>query len=186
MGNTGDDEKDVEKLDKNTERVNLIEDLTNCSLNDKDIRYSFKKDIDSDKLFDKESKIVDEEKEIIVKDKVRHENSENNPINNGDKISQKQLPDDDGDQGIYCDNDGDQGIYRDDYGDSSNEEVDVDGDDDGCYDNSDDDDSDDNDGWITPGNISQVKAEFGICETQSKPTNITVGCLTTDFAMQVI
>ena len=51
-----------------------------------------------------------------------------------------------------------------------------------CYYNDEDDDSE---GWITPDNIGKVKAEFGLTEAQSKPIGVRVGCLTTDFAMQV-
>ncbi|XP_046842737.1 RNA-binding protein NOB1-like [Xenia sp. Carnegie-2017] len=50
-----------------------------------------------------------------------------------------------------------------------------------CYYN---DEDDDGEGWITPDNIGQVKAEFGLTEAQSKPIGVRVGCLTTDFAMQ--
>lgn len=37
-------------------------------------------------------------------------------------------------------------------------------------------------GWITPSNIRQVKMD---CADWTAPANVTVGCLTTDFAMQV-
>lgn len=37
-------------------------------------------------------------------------------------------------------------------------------------------------GWITPSNIGQVKMD---CADWTAPTDVTVGCLTTDFAMQV-
>ncbi|XP_030060527.1 RNA-binding protein NOB1 [Microcaecilia unicolor] len=40
---------------------------------------------------------------------------------------------------------------------------------------------DDDEGWITPSNIKQIQHELGCREV---PDNITVGCLTTDFAMQ--
>ena len=47
-----------------------------------------------------------------------------------------------------------------------------------------DDDDGDDDGWITPSNICSVKQSMGeyeaICEER-----VDVGCLTTDFAMQV-
>lgn len=42
-------------------------------------------------------------------------------------------------------------------------------------------DEDDGGGWITPGNIKQVKMESG---DWSQPEDVQVGCLTTDFAMQ--
>ncbi|XP_071779261.1 RNA-binding protein NOB1 [Centroberyx gerrardi] len=44
-----------------------------------------------------------------------------------------------------------------------------------------DDDDDDGGGWITPGNINQVKMESG---DWMAPADVRVGCLTTDFAMQ--
>lgn len=43
------------------------------------------------------------------------------------------------------------------------------------------DEDDDGGGWITPGNIKQVKMETG---DWSQPEDVQVGCLTTDFAMQ--
>ncbi|XP_072321398.1 RNA-binding protein NOB1 [Eucyclogobius newberryi] len=42
-------------------------------------------------------------------------------------------------------------------------------------------DEDDGGGWITPRNIKQVKMDSG---DWSQPEDVTVGCLTTDFAMQ--
>uniref|UniRef100_A0AAZ1X107 RNA-binding protein NOB1 n=1 Tax=Oreochromis aureus TaxID=47969 RepID=A0AAZ1X107_OREAU len=44
-----------------------------------------------------------------------------------------------------------------------------------------DDDDDDGGGWITPGNIKQVKMDSA---DWTAPADIRVGCLTTDFAMQ--
>lgn len=41
-------------------------------------------------------------------------------------------------------------------------------------------------GWITPDNITYVKNEIGESAINSaSATNVVVGCLTTDFAMQV-
>lgn len=37
-------------------------------------------------------------------------------------------------------------------------------------------------GWITPSNISQVKMDSA---DWTAPAEVTVGCVTTDFAMQV-
>ncbi len=37
--------------------------------------------------------------------------------------------------------------------------------------------------WITPSNLKQVKKAMG--DKNSEPARVTVGCLTTDFAMQV-
>ena len=51
--------------------------------------------------------------------------------------------------------------------------------------NSDNDDDDDDDGWITPDNIKHVKSQMGKEMLDAIPANVTVGCLTTDFAMQV-
>ncbi|AWP01024.1 putative RNA-binding protein NOB1-like [Scophthalmus maximus] len=44
-----------------------------------------------------------------------------------------------------------------------------------------DDDDDDGGGWITPSNIQQVKMDTA---DWTAPADVTVGCLTTDFAMQ--
>lgn len=48
------------------------------------------------------------------------------------------------------------------------------------------DDSEEEDGggggWITPSNIRQVKMD---CADWTAPADVKVGCLTTDFAMQV-
>lgn len=43
-------------------------------------------------------------------------------------------------------------------------------------------DSDDDGGWITPSNIKQVQQELEQCDV---PKDVRVGCVTTDFAMQV-
>lgn len=64
------------------------------------------------------------------------------------------------------------------------EDVDNDEDLDSNSDNGDDDDDDD--GWITPDNIKRVKSQMGKETLAAVPANVTVGCLTTDFAMQVI
>lgn len=37
-------------------------------------------------------------------------------------------------------------------------------------------------GWITPGNIKRIQMDAGEVRP---PENVTVGCVTTDFAMQV-
>ena len=57
--------------------------------------------------------------------------------------------------------------------------------DDSDDDDSDDDDSDDDDGWITPSNICSVKQSMGEYESGGEAEMVEVGCLTTDFAMQV-
>lgn len=46
----------------------------------------------------------------------------------------------------------------------------------------DQDQDDDGGGWITPSNIKQVKMDSA---DWTAPGDVTVGCLTTDFAMQV-
>ena len=61
------------------------------------------------------------------------------------------------------------------------EDVDNDDDLDSNSDNGDDDD----DGWITPDNIKHVKSQMGKETLAAVQANVTVGCLTTDFAMQV-
>lgn len=54
----------------------------------------------------------------------------------------------------------------------------------GGNDPDDDENEDDDDGWITPNNISCVKDEMRKGTLDAVPANVTVGCLTTDFAMQ--
>lgn len=48
-----------------------------------------------------------------------------------------------------------------------------------------DGDDDDNDDWITPGNLHRAREQMGGATTVSAK-NVTVGCLTTDFSMQVV
>ena len=62
----------------------------------------------------------------------------------------------------------------------SNDDDDDDDDDD------DEDDYDDDDGWITPDNIGHIRDKMGKGAFGEVPANVTVGCLTTDFAMQVL
>lgn len=45
-----------------------------------------------------------------------------------------------------------------------------------------DEDSDDDEGWITPSNIKQIQRALEQCTI---PKDVRVGCVTTDFAMQV-
>lgn len=47
---------------------------------------------------------------------------------------------------------------------------------------SEDDEDDDGGGWITPSNIGQVKMDS---TDWTAPADVKVGCVTTDFAMQV-
>lgn len=65
-------------------------------------------------------------------------------------------------------------------GQSDNEDKENEPDDEDDEEN--DDDDDDGGGWITPGNIKQVKMDSA---DWTAPADIRVGCLTTDFAMQV-
>jgi RNA-binding protein NOB1 len=44
------------------------------------------------------------------------------------------------------------------------------------------DSDDDGGGWITPSNIKQIQQELEQCDV---PKDVRVGCVTTDFAMQV-
>ena len=53
-------------------------------------------------------------------------------------------------------------------------------------DDDDEDDYDDDDGWITPDNIGHIRDKMGKGAFGDVPANVTVGCLTTDFAMQVL
>ena len=46
-----------------------------------------------------------------------------------------------------------------------------------------DDEDEDGGGWITPSNIKQVKMDSA---DWTAPADVRVGCLTTDFAMQVL
>lgn len=68
------------------------------------------------------------------------------------------------------------------HGSSENDGIDEVG----GNDPDDDENEDDDDGWITPDNISHVKDEMRKGTLDAVPANVTVGCLTTDFAMQVI
>ena len=124
-----------------------------------------------------------EEKQNL--DKIQEDKGKNCAVvgdDNGEQISQEQsLHDVCHDQVDDCNNKKNADVCnQDDNQDDVNYHSNSD-DDDGC----DDDDDDDDDGWITPENINQVKADYGVSETQSRPTDIAVGCLTTDFAMQV-
>lgn len=46
-----------------------------------------------------------------------------------------------------------------------------------------DEEESDDEGWITPSNLKQVQQDTGHCDTA--PVGVQVGCVTTDFAMQV-
>ena len=50
--------------------------------------------------------------------------------------------------------------------------------------NADDDDDDDDDDWITPDNLQRAREQMGGATTASAE-GVIVGCLTTDFSMQV-
>ena len=47
------------------------------------------------------------------------------------------------------------------------------------------DGDDEDDGWITPSNISRKKLQMNGVEEEELPKRVKVACLTTDFAMQV-
>uniref|UniRef100_A0A1A8DKU1 RNA-binding protein NOB1 n=1 Tax=Nothobranchius kadleci TaxID=1051664 RepID=A0A1A8DKU1_NOTKA len=66
-------------------------------------------------------------------------------------------------------------------GASPQTETTVSGDEDKENEPEEEDDEDDGGGWITPGNIKQVKMDSA---DWTVPADVTVGCLTTDFAMQ--
>ena len=70
--------------------------------------------------------------------------------------------------------------------DSSLEEGNKEEDDDSSADKSSSSESEgtDEDGWITPENIQQVCKDMGGA-LEEVPENVAVGCLTTDYAMQV-
>ena len=51
-------------------------------------------------------------------------------------------------------------------------------------DDSDEDNDEDEEGWITPDNLQQACEEMGGV-LEEEPKGIAVGCITTDFAMQV-
>lgn len=50
------------------------------------------------------------------------------------------------------------------------------------FEESKEDSDDDGGGWITPSNIKQIQQELEQCDV---PKDVRVGCVTTDFAMQV-
>lgn len=52
------------------------------------------------------------------------------------------------------------------------------------HENGEEDNDDDDNGWITPDNIKHIKNQMGKGTLDALPANVTVGCLTTDFAMQ--
>ena len=100
---------------------------------------------------------------------MKKENEQNDNV-----VSEKNLGDFENDNGEETNNENfDNNV--DDIDDYDNDDADDD----------DSDDSDDNGDWISPSNISQVKADLGVIEHEVKPSNVLVGCLTTDFAMQV-
>ena len=193
-----DEENNDEKLASSSEQVSLVEDLRNCSLNQKDAqRYSsdcVKENILRNEQNGAKTKCLNGtqncDKESVVGRQVAEEKSESEVVEetgkNNDEINER-LSDGGCDQVVDCHRyDGKVVCYQGD--DNDDDDVDYHGnseDDDSYDEEDDDDDDDDDDGWITPGNIQQVKADYGISETQSRPTNIAVGCLTTDFAMQV-
>ncbi|XP_005093274.2 RNA-binding protein NOB1 [Aplysia californica] len=79
---------------------------------------------------------------------------------------------------------------EDDDGDKDNEHVDggalaeeMDAADDVDEEEEEEEEDEDDEGWITPSNINDVKRSYGV-ETVKAGSLVSVGCLTTDFAMQ--
>ena len=69
-----------------------------------------------------------------------------------------------------------------------NEEEDGEDDEDKDDEDEDEDDEEDDEGWITPGNLEQIrrKNQMGDDEKEEiRDTQIKVGCMTSDFSMQV-
>lgn len=82
--------------------------------------------------------------------------------------------------------DDDEGFEENDNNVDGENDLDSDIEEDCEHENGDDFGEDDDDGWITPDNIKQIKNQMGKGSQNALPANVTVGCLTTDFAMQVI
>ena len=82
--------------------------------------------------------------------------------------------------------DDDEGFEENDNNVDGEDDLDSDIEEDCEHENGDDFGEDDDDGWITPDNIKQIKNQMGKGSQNALPANVTVGCLTTDFAMQVI
>lgn len=66
--------------------------------------------------------------------------------------------------------------------DVASEEEEVEKEENGFEESKDQDSDDDGGGWITPKNIRQIQQEMEQCAV---PKDVRVGCVTTDFAMQV-
>lgn len=66
--------------------------------------------------------------------------------------------------------------------DKTDDKTDDQSDDEDKENEAEDEEEEDGGGWITPSNIGQVKMD---CADWTAPADVTVGCLTTDFAMQV-
>jgi RNA-binding protein NOB1 len=172
--------------------------VINCSLNEKDAERGDCGDIQgniaaneqANKETNNQNNNTNEKREELVEIGVQDEKDEKDTEVVGDntshneQLNQKQSLDD---QSAVDNNDHVIDCNDQDNADDGGVCYQGDGNDGDCHGNSDDDDddSDDDDGWITPENIKQVKADYGMAETQCKPTDIAVGCLTTDFAMQV-
>ncbi|CAI9724281.1 RNA-binding protein NOB1 [Octopus vulgaris] len=105
----------------------------------------------------------DEEKnlDVLEKDSIQNERLEQ-----GDVLSEKDI------EPVSNEEESD----NDENGENNYENDIDDGEDD------DDDDDDDDEGWITPENIGSLKQK--IEPEEIEPVNVTVGCLTSDFAMQ--
>ena len=79
-------------------------------------------------------------------------------------------------------------LYRNENDDEIDEDIEDDVNDIQQPDNADDEGfvEEDEEGWITPGNLHQAQQEMGVEVLEPAASNVTVGCLTTDFAMQVM
>lgn len=75
-----------------------------------------------------------------------------------------------------------QGALAEPGGELSEEEEMEEDEEEGGEEGDEEDDDDDGGGWITPSNLKQVQLESG---DWTAPADVKVGCLTTDFAMQV-
>lgn len=185
---SNDENAGEENVDTNSEEIRLAKDIRKCSLNQKKAERGnsdcVKENVCEIKQDEEETKCVNgneiNDKESAVEGEVQEDNNKNDLVGDttksNDHVNEEGLSNGSHDQFFYShDADDEDARYQ------------GDADDDVAYHGSSEDcDSDDDDGWITPGNIHQIKADYGISETQSRPTNIAVGCLTTDFAMQVM
>nr|CAG4651066.1 EOG090X07WR [Simocephalus serrulatus] len=97
-----------------------------------------------------------------------------------DAVNQEKI-DEDTVNSVGKEDEDENGEYETDEDQDEDDGEEEDEDEDDEDEDDDDDDDEDGGGWITPGNIEQVKHSMtGVTET----VQLDVGCLTTDFAMQ--